>query len=131
MKTAYQRISGQLSRTSDVALLLARAILGWLVIAHALMKFQEKGGVKAFQSLLAFLNNVPFPTFTGAVLPWAELVLGIMLISGVLTRVAALLLTLEMLVIASLVKLDDLQLGVIAPVGAPSAGAELEFALIA
>lgn len=131
MKAVYQRISAQLSRTSDAALLVTRVILGWLVILHGLLKFQEKGGDKAFQGLLTFLHNVPFPTFTGAVLPWAELVFGALLILGALTRVVALLLTAEMLTIAFLVKLHDAHVGVIAASGAPLPGAELEFALIA
>jgi putative oxidoreductase len=131
MKTSYQRIASLLSRRSDAALLLARVILGWLMIAHALMKFTQKGGDTAFQALLTFLHNVPFPTFTGAVLPWAELVFGALLILGGLTRVVALLLTAEMLIIAFLVKLHDAHVGVIAPSGAPLPGAELEFALVA
>ena len=131
MKRTYQRISRQLSRASDAALLLMRVVLGWLMILHGLMKFQQKGGDKAFQGLLTFLHNVPFPTFTGTVLPWAELLLGTLLILGALTRVAALLLGLEMLVIAFLVKLHDAHVGVIAASGAPLPGAELEFALTA
>jgi uncharacterized membrane protein YphA (DoxX/SURF4 family) len=110
-------------------LLITRIVLGWLVILHGLMKFQQKGGDKAFQGLLAFLHNVPFPTFTGAVLPWAEIVFGILLILGALTRVTAMLLIGEMLIIAFLVKLHDAHVGVISASGAPLPGAELEFAL--
>jgi putative oxidoreductase len=131
MKRSYQQISGQLSQASDLALLLLRLVLGWLMILHGLMKFQEKGGDKAFQGLLTFLHNVPFPAFTGAVLPWAELALGALLILGALTRVTALLLALEMLTIAFLVKLHDAHVGVISASGAPLPGAELEFALTA
>jgi putative oxidoreductase len=100
------------------------------MIAHALMKYTEKGGDKTFQDLLAFLHNVPFPTFTGTVLPWVELVLGALLILGALTRAVALVLTAEMLIIAFLVKLHDAHVGVIAPSGAPLPGAELEFVFV-
>lgn len=131
MKTFYQQISGWLSRTSDIALLCVRVLIGWLVILHALLKFQGKGGVSAFQAMLTSLHNVPFPAFTGAVLPWAELLFGALLIVGVLTRIAALALGLELLIIAFLVKLHDAHVGVIAGVGTPLPGAELEFAFIA
>lgn len=131
MKTFYQQISGRLSRTSDIALLCVRVLIGWLMIMHALLKFQGKGGVAAFQAMLNFLHNVPFPAFTGAVLPWVEVLFGALLILGVLTRIAALALGLEMLIIAFLVKLHDAHVGVIAGVGAPLPGAELEFAFIA
>jgi putative oxidoreductase len=131
MRNFYQKISGQLSRASDIGLLSARAIIGWLMILHSLQKFQGKGGVAAFQGLLTSLHNVPFPTFTGAVLPWAELIFGVLLILGFLTRVAALGLAIEMLIIAFLVKLHDVNIGVISGVGAPMPGAELEFTLVA
>lgn len=130
LSTVYRRITGQLSRVSDAALLFARVILGWLMILHGLMKFHQKGGVQAFQGLLTFLHNVPFPALTGAVLPWAEVIFGVLLIAGLFTRLAAIALILEMAVIAFLVKLHDAHVGIISASGAPLPGAELEFSLI-
>lgn len=128
MRNAYQLVSGRLSQVSEVALLLARVIIGAIVIDHAVIKFTQQGGDMAFRGFLASLHNVPFPAFTGSVIPWAELVLGGMLILGALTRVAALVLTAEFLIIAFLIKLNDFHAGV---VNMATPGAELEFVLIA
>jgi putative oxidoreductase len=127
----YRRAAGSLSRHPSAVLLAARVILGGLMLLHGLRKFQAPGGVTAFQRLLATLPGVPFPAFTGAVLPWVETAGGAMLILGVLTRLAALVLTAEMAIIAALVKFGDLHTGLIAPPGARSPGAEIEFLFIA
>lgn len=131
MVTGYRRVTGRLSRTQDAALLLARVITGWLMLLHGLRKFQGPGGVGSFQHLLTVLPNVPFPGFTGAVLPWLEVVAAALLIAGALTRLAAIVLAVEMAIIAMLIKFGDAHVGVIAPAGAATPGAEVEFLFIA
>lgn len=129
--TGYRRAAGLLSHIPDTALLVARVILGGLMLLHGLKKFQAPGGVASFQHLLATMPNVPFPGFTGAVLPWVEVLGGAMLIIGALARLAALVLAVEMAIITVLVKFGDLHVGIIAPARAPSPGAEVEFLFIA
>lgn len=127
----YRHIAGLLSRAPDAVLLIARVILGGLMLLHGLRKVQAPGGVSSFQHLLTTLPNVPFPGFTGAVLPWVETVGGALLLIGALTRVAALVLAGEMGIIAGLVKFGDLHTGLIGPSRAPGSGAEIEFLYLA
>lgn len=122
----YRRIAGQASRGGEAALLAARLAVGWLMLLHGLRKFTGPGGVAAFQHLLTTMPNVPFPVFTGAVLPWVEVVGAVMLLTGMLTRLAALVLAAELAIIVPLVKFQDMHAGVIGP-----GGAELEFLFIA
>jgi putative oxidoreductase len=63
----------------------------------------------------------------GYVVTCAELIGGILLIVGLLSRLAALVLTIDLIVALLLVKVD---VGLIAPQGS-GAGAELDLALIA
>ncbi len=127
----YRRAAGQLSRFRDAGLLTARLILGWLMLLHALRKFSAPGGIASFQHFLASLPNIPFPVFTGAVIPWLEAVGAVALIIGALTRVAAIVLAVELAVITVLFKFSDAHAGVIAPPQAPTAGAEVEFLCLA
>ena len=127
----YRHIAGLLSRVPDAALLIARVILGGLMLLHGLRKFQAPGGVSSFQHVLTTLPNVPFPGFTGAVLPWVETVGGALLLIGALTRVAALVLAAEMGIIAGLVKFGDMHAGLVGPAQAPGSGAEIEFLYLA
>jgi putative oxidoreductase len=127
----YRRLAGQLSRAPGAALLIARLVLGWLMLLHGLKKFQPPGGVAGFQHLLASLPSVPFPAFTGAVLPWLEVAGGVLLMVGALARLAAFVLAAEMAIIAVLIKFGDAHAGVIAPAGAHTPGAEVEFLFIA
>lgn len=122
----YRRLAGHLSRAREAALLAARLIVGWLMLLHGLQKFTRPGGVAGFQHLLTTLPNVPFPAFTGAVLPWVEVLGAVMLLTGALTRLAALVLTAELAIIVVLVKFQDMHAGVIG-----KTGVELEFLFIA
>lgn len=112
-----------LGRLADFAPLLARVIVGVIMVAHGWQKLA--GGPGAFgESTLAGLG-VPLPVLMGFVVTFVELAGGLLLILGLLSRLSALLLTINLLVATLLVKVD---LGLIAAEGA---GAELDLALIA
>lgn len=112
-----------LGRLADFAPLVARVIVGVIMVAHGWQKLV--GGPAAFgEGTLAGLG-VPLPIFMGFVVTFVELGGGLLLIVGFLSRFSALLLTVNMLVATLLVKVD---LGLIAEEGA---GAELDLALIA
>ncbi len=112
-----------LGRLADFAPLVARVVVGIILAAHGWQKLV--GGPGAFgESTLAGLG-VPLPVLMGFVVTFVELVGGIFLILGLLSRLSALLLTINLLVATLLVKVE---LGLIAAEGA---GAELDLALIA
>ncbi len=71
--------------------------------------------------------GVPLPVLIAYVVTFVELIAGILLIIGLLSRLAALLLTIDLAVAILLVKVNT---GLIAPQGSGS-GAELDLALIA
>ncbi len=113
-------------RIADFGPLLARVIVGVIMAAHGLQKLVMGPG--AFGSSMLGAMGVPFPTFMGYVVVFVELVGGILLILGLLSRLAALLLTINLLVAILLVKV---QIGLISPTDPPAVGAELDLALIA
>ena len=127
----YRRIAGHLARGRDGALLAARLVLGWYMLLHGLQKASAPGGVASFQHLLKALGNVPFPGLTGAVLPWVEVTGGSLLLAGVLTRAAAMVLAGEMTIIIGLVKFTDLHVSLTTPLGSPAASAELDLLYLA
>lgn len=108
-----------------LAPLVARVIVGVVMTAHGLQKLL--GGPANFGGFLSQLG-VPAPTLTAFVVTLVELVGGILLILGLFSRLAALLLTIDLTVAVLLVKLG---VGLIAPADQPGAGYELDLALIA
>jgi putative oxidoreductase len=94
------------------------------MFAHGLQKLQ--GGPANFGGLLSQLG-VPALELMAYVVTFVELVGGALLIVGLLSRLSALLLTIDLVVAILLVKLN---VGLIAPQGS-GAGAELDLALIA
>lgn len=113
-----------LARLAEVAPLAVRVIVGVIMTAHGLQKLAAGPG--NFGSFLAQLG-VPLPTLTGYVVVFVELVGGILLIVGLFSRLAALLLTINLAVATVLVKTS---VGFLSPEGG-GAGAELDLALIA
>ena len=93
--------------------------------AHGLQKL--RGGPANFGGLLAQLG-VPAPTLIAYVVTFVELVGGLLLIVGLLSRLAALLLTISLTGAILLVKTG---VGLLSPMGSPGVGAELDLALIA
>lgn len=128
MITYYRNAVGSLSRGGDVALLIARLVVGLLFIDHGLQKYHAKGGLDSFEYFLRSLKNVPFPGLTSQVVPAAEVIGGALLILGFLTRVVCLALAAEMLVTGFLVKGHDLHAGYVSQT---MAGIELDLAYFA
>jgi len=111
-------------RGAGYAPLVARVLVGVIMAAHGLQKLL--GGPANFGQGLASLG-VPLPTLMAYVVTFTELLGGILLIVGLLSRLAALLLTINLVMAILLVKVN---VGLIAS-GGDEAGAELDLALIA
>jgi putative oxidoreductase len=114
-----------LSRLASLAPLAVRIIVGIIMFAHGLQKLTEVGPGNFGGQVLAGLG-VPLPVFMGYVVTLVELVGGLLLIVGFLSRLAALLLTIDLVIAILLVKVN---VGFIS--GSSGTGAELDLALIA
>jgi putative oxidoreductase len=123
MINIYRRAAASMERLPDLAMLLARLTLGVLFIDHGLQKYNAKGGLATFEGFLRSLKNIPAPGLTAHVVPALEVVGGIALIAGLLTRVFAILLAGEMIVTGFLVKGHDLNQPLVSQV---STGIELD-----
>jgi putative oxidoreductase len=114
-------------RHASLAPLILRVVTGLVMFAHGYQKLTRPGGAESFgRDALAGLG-VPEPVLMGYVVTFTELIGGGLLIVGLLSRLAALALTVDLTLAIVLVKLD---VGLIAPKGG-GAGAELDLALIA
>ena len=113
------------ARLASLAPLVARVIVGVIMAAHGFQKLAA--GPAGFGGFLQQLG-VPLPTLMAYVVVFVELVGGILLILGLFSRLAALLLTIDLVVAILLVKLG---VGLIAPPDQPGTGYELDLALIA
>jgi putative oxidoreductase len=113
-----------MNRLAEFAPLVVRVIAGIIMVAHGFQKLQAGPG--NFGGFLAQLG-VPLPTLMGYVVTLVELLGGILLIVGLFSRLAALLLTIDLVAAIVLVKVN---VGLIAP-PQQGAGAELDLALIA
>jgi putative oxidoreductase len=116
---------GSLRGAAGYAPLVVRVLVGLIMFAHGLQKLQ--GGPANFGQGLAQLG-VPLPELTGYVVTFVELIGGILLIVGLFSRVAALLLTINLVVAILLVKVN---IGLLSPQDGSGVGAELDLALIA
>ena len=115
-----------IARFADFGPFILRVIAGIIMLAHGLQKIIEFGPAN-FGGVLADLG-VPLPVLMGYVVTFAELVGGILLIVGLLSRLAALMLAIEMVFTTLLVKVD---IGLIASYSSRLPGAELDLALMA
>jgi putative oxidoreductase len=113
-----------MNRLAEFAPLIVRIVAGIIMAAHGFQKLQAGPG--NFGGFLAQLG-VPLPTLMGYVVTLVELLGGILLIVGLFSRLAALLLTIDLVAAIVLVKVN---VGLIAP-PQQGAGAELDLALIA
>lgn len=111
-----------LGRMAGFAPLVLRLVLGFMVAVHGWQKLQA--GPAMFAKTLAKLG-VPAPELMAWVVTLVELGGGILLIVGLLTRLAALALAIDLVVAILLVKLD------VGLIGEMRAGAELDLAYIA
>jgi len=116
-----------LHRLSGVVPVALRVVTGLVLAAHGWQKLTEMGPAEFGNGMLAGLG-VPAPVLFGYLVTYLELIGGVLLIAGLLTRVLALLFTVQLVLATLLVKVD---LGLIAPSGAPLPGAELDLVLIA
>lgn len=76
----------------SLGLLLIRVAVGAVFLAHGWMKIQNVGMVSGMMVHL----GVVAPTFFGPFISWLEVIGGLMLIFGILTRVAGAALGIEM-----------------------------------
>jgi Predicted membrane protein len=111
-------------RFDTLGLLLLRVIVGFLIAAHGFQKLTTIGPAGFGRGALDPLG-VPAPVVFGYIVAFAELVGGVLLILGLLTRLVALVLTIDLIVAIVLVKV---KVGLIAQM---AAGAELDLAYIA
>src|SRR3954470_17985155 len=111
--------------TAGYAPLVVRVLVGLIMTAHGWQKLTEFGPANFGDQMLGALG-VPLPGVMAFVVTFVELVGGILLIVGLLSRLAALLLTIDLVVAILLVKVN---VGLLS--GSNGTGAELDLALIA
>lgn len=116
---------GSVRGAAGYAPLVVRMLAGIIMVAHGWQKLQ--GGPTNFGQGLAQLG-VPLPELMAYVVTFVELIGGVLLIAGLLSRLAALLLTVDLIVAILLVKVN---IGLLSPSDGSGVGAELDLALIA
>lgn len=103
MKTTILRLAQQLGRLARLTPVVVRVIVGFMMFAHGVDKLS--GGVAGISGFGEFLSSAGLPA--GLLLAWfvtlLELVGGAMLILGLLSRIIAGLMTVELLVAIALV----------------------------
>ena len=109
-----------------LAPIVARVVIGSIMAAHGWMKLQ--GGPENFGNTLLTDIGVPAPVFMAYVITFLELVGGIALIVGLLSRVFAVAIAVILTVATLAVKTDY---GFLSQPKAAFPGAELDLALIA
>ena len=114
-----------LHRLHHLAPLALRAGVGLVFTVHGWQKLSD--GPAGFAGMLTGLG-VAAPELFAWLVTAAELVGGLLILLGLLTRLATLPLIATMVGAIALVKAD---VGVIAPPGSPGPGAELDIALLA
>lgn len=107
--------------------MVLRVAVGGIMALHGWQKLVDMGPAMFGQSMIADLG-LPAPELLGWIVTLTELIGGVLLVLGLLTRISAAVLTVLLLGATILVKPD---LGVIAPLGSMLPGAELDLALIA
>jgi putative oxidoreductase len=117
-------ISGRLGPAFSAVMLLVRVVAGLMMAYHGLGKFQ--GGVANFAGFIQSLG-LPAPTALAWIVSILELAGGLLIAVGLLSRVTASLLALEMLLTGVYVKLIKAGAGIIAPGDQPGVGAEIDF----
>lgn len=80
---------------ADVGLLIGRLALGVVFIAHGWQKFRDAG--LSTQTEMFDGMGIPMPGLAAFLVTWVELLGGIALILGLLTRLVGILLALDML----------------------------------
>ncbi|MGH8907570.1 MAG: DoxX family protein [Egibacteraceae bacterium] len=114
-----------LGRFSGAAPVVVRVIVGVIMAAHGLQKLTGPGGAAGFGERVLAGLGVPLPVLFGYLMTFGELLGGLALVVGLLTRVVALALTAILIGALLLVKIE------VGLIGQGGAGAELDLALIA
>jgi putative oxidoreductase len=109
----------------DVGLLVLRGVTGVVMAYHGWLKID--GGIENFQGFVDSLG-LPLPELLAPAVTYLELIGGILLILGLVTRVPALLIAIEMLFTAFLVKATKLDVGLIEQQGT---GSEIDLMIFA
>src|ERR687897_2804816 len=103
LKQAAVRLAQQLGRLAGLTPVVVRVIVGFLMLAHGVDKLS--GGVAGIAGFGEFLSSAGLPA--GLLLAWfvtlLELLGGVMLIVGLLSRGISGLMTVELLVAIALV----------------------------
>ncbi|MBA3373673.1 MAG: DoxX family protein [Euzebyaceae bacterium] len=115
------------SLAAGAAPVVLRVVIGLVMAAHGWQKLTMMGPANFGSDMLAGLG-IPAPVAFGYLVTVTELIGGLLLIVGLLTRLATLPLIVILAVATIAVKLD---IGLIAGAGAPMPGAELDLTLIA
>jgi putative oxidoreductase len=111
----------------SIGLLIGRLLVGFVTAAHGWQKLTDIGPQKFGASTLDPVG-VPMASTMGWVVTFTELVGGLLLMAGLLTRLAAIALTIDLVMAIVLVKS---KVPLIVATDKPGAGMELDLALIA
>ncbi len=124
LASSYARLRGPLSRVGPWAPTFLRVVLGLTMFWHGYKKFDD--GLDNTEQFFDFLG-IPAPGLMAFLIAVLELVGGLLLVAGVLTRVMSLLFIVTLLFAVIRYKYGE-NVGYI---GADRAGAELDWTLIA
>lgn len=113
-----------------LAALVIRGVVGPVMAYHGYLKLDRPGGAGAFADSVSQLQvfGMGLPRVTGYVVVAIEVIGGLCLIAGFLTRLWSLMLGIQMVMIPFVVKS---QIGLIAPSGAGGTGFELDLVIAA
>jgi putative oxidoreductase len=112
-------------RLGGVVPVVVRLIVGVIMAAHGLQKLNA--GIPKFATVTLVPLGIPYADVMAYVVTLTELIGGVLLVVGLLSRLSALALLIELATTLTLVKSH---VGLIAP-PARGAGAELDLALLA
>lgn len=117
----------QIHRLAPIAPVILRVTVGLVMTLHGWSKLTEMTPSGFASGMLAPMG-VPAPELMAFLVTFAELIGGLFLLVGFLTRLSAIAHIVLLTLATVMVKLD---LGIIAPLGSQLPGAELDLALIA
>jgi putative oxidoreductase len=112
---------------TDIGLLIGRVVVGFVIAAHGWQKLTDVGP-STFGSQTLEPLGVPMPVTMGYVVTFTELIGGLLLMAGLLTRLAAFALIVDLTIAVILVKASA---PLIVPPDQPGAGLELDLVLTA
>ncbi|MET9914712.1 DoxX family protein [Streptomyces sp. NPDC006476] len=123
----YRSTTSRMAGLHSAALLILRAVTGWLFILHGLYKFGVT--INGWENGVLKPLGLPVPGLLSGLVPAFEIAAGALLIAGLLTRAVAVLLCTEMVITGFWIKLNVWHTGVLGPNGV--GGAEVDFLFLA